>query len=172
MPVRDTIYSAAASFEDLPLSKELLQVQVAHCQQCAGRVCWCTTNGGRELQGLYTEMKFEKPSRIQALTLPMILKAPYRSLIAQVLSVMWQWYAQQPRKSKQRDAALSWGICFLPSRVLLCVQAHNGSGKTTCFVLAMLSRVDPELAQPQALCVCPTRYAAPTQFSTCWAGLA
>jgi superfamily II DNA/RNA helicase len=36
-------------------------------------------------------------------------------------------------------------------------QAHNGSGKTTCFVLAMLSRVDPALAQPQALCVCPTR---------------
>ena len=36
-------------------------------------------------------------------------------------------------------------------------QAHNGSGKTTCFVLAMLSRVDPKLAQPQALCVCPTR---------------
>lgn len=36
------------------------------------------------LQGLYTEMKFERPSRIQALTLPMILTAPYRSLIAQV----------------------------------------------------------------------------------------
>ena len=36
-------------------------------------------------------------------------------------------------------------------------QAHNGSGKTTCFVLAMLSRVDQKLAQPQALCVCPTR---------------
>ena len=59
VPVRDTIYSAAASFEDLPLSRELLQ-------------------------GLYTEMKFEKPSRIQALTLPMILTPPYRSLIAQV----------------------------------------------------------------------------------------
>ena len=59
VPVRDTIYSAAASFEDLPLSRELLQ-------------------------GLYTEMKFEKPSRIQALTLPMILTPPFRSLIAQV----------------------------------------------------------------------------------------
>lgn len=50
------------------------------------------------------------------------------------------------------------------------VQAHNGSGKTTCFVLAMLSRVDPELAQPQALCVCPTRYAAFTQSSICTEG--
>lgn len=37
------------------------------------------------------------------------------------------------------------------------VQAHNGSGKTTCFTLAMLSRVDPAVAQPQAICVCPTR---------------
>lgn len=35
------------------------------------------------MQGLYTEMKFEKPSRIQAKTLPMILQPPYRSLIAQ-----------------------------------------------------------------------------------------
>ena len=36
-------------------------------------------------------------------------------------------------------------------------QAHNGSGKTTCFTLAMLSRVDPRVKSPQALCVCPTR---------------
>ena len=39
----------------------------------------------------------------------------------------------------------------------LIAQAHNGSGKTTCFVLGMLSRVDPTLQRPQALCVCPTR---------------
>jgi superfamily II DNA/RNA helicase len=57
------------------------------------------------LQALYDEMKFERPSKIQASTLPMILRRSeqgvYRDLIA---------------------------------------QAHNGSGKTTCFVLAMLSR--------------------------------
>ena len=51
--------------------------------------------------------------------------------------------------------------CYMLHIVLkvhaLPLQAHNGSGKTTCFVLAMLSRVDPDLAQPQALCVCPTR---------------
>lgn len=35
-------------------------------------------------------MKFEKPSRVQAMTLPMILTQPYRSLIAQVLSVTWR----------------------------------------------------------------------------------
>jgi ATP-dependent RNA helicase DDX19/DBP5 len=63
-------------------------------------------------------MKFTKPSRIQAETLPMILSNPPRSLIA---------------------------------------QAHNGSGKTTCFVLGMLSRVNPALRAPQALCMCPTR---------------
>lgn len=64
------------------------------------------------------EMKFQKPSKIQAISLPMILTPPYKDLIA---------------------------------------QAHNGSGKTTCFVLGMLSRVDPNLKAPQALCVCPTR---------------
>lgn len=89
----DTPYNSASSFEELGLSPELLQ-------------------------GLYTEMKFEKPSRIQAKTLPMILTPPYKPMIA---------------------------------------QAHNGSGKTTCFVVSMLSRVDAALKQPQALCVCPTR---------------
>ncbi|KAI3720512.1 hypothetical protein L2E82_31499 [Cichorium intybus] len=39
----------------------------------------------------------------------------------------------------------------------LIAQAHNGSGKTTCFVLGMLSRVDPKLIAPQALCICQTR---------------
>ena len=33
-------------------------------------------------------MKFEKPSRIQATTLPMILQPPFRSLIAQVGSLL------------------------------------------------------------------------------------
>jgi ATP-dependent RNA helicase DDX19/DBP5 len=89
----ESMYSSAKTFEELGLSKELLQ-------------------------GLYTEMKFERPSRIQAKTLPMILEKPHKSLIA---------------------------------------QAHNGSGKTTCFTLAMLSRVDPSLKAPQALCLCPTR---------------
>ena len=89
----NTLYSSAKTFEELGLNQKLLQ-------------------------GLYTEMKFERPSRIQAQTLPMILASPHRSLIA---------------------------------------QAHNGSGKTTCFTLAMLSRVDPEIKEPQALCVCPTR---------------
>nr|XP_009786411.1 PREDICTED: DEAD-box ATP-dependent RNA helicase 38-like [Nicotiana sylvestris] len=89
----DTLYKSAKRFEDLNLSPELLK-------------------------GLYVEMKFERPSKIQEISLPMILTPPYKNLIA---------------------------------------QAHNGSGKTTCFVLGMLSRVDPKLRAPQALCICPTR---------------
>ena len=89
----DTQYTSASTFEDLNLSPELLR-------------------------GIYSEMKFERPSKIQAISLPMILTPPYKNLIA---------------------------------------QAHNGSGKTTCFVLGMLSRVDPKLQVPQALCICPTR---------------
>ncbi|KAL3825830.1 hypothetical protein ACJIZ3_021859 [Penstemon smallii] len=89
----DTPYTSAKRFEDLSLSPDLLK-------------------------GLYVEMKFEKPSKIQAISLPMILTPPHKNLIA---------------------------------------QAHNGSGKTTCFVLGMLSRVDPKLIAPQALCICPTR---------------
>ncbi|KAJ4851118.1 DEAD-box ATP-dependent RNA helicase 38 [Turnera subulata] len=89
----ETPYSSAATFEELNLSPELLK-------------------------GLYVEMKFQKPSKIQAISLPMILTPPYKDLVA---------------------------------------QAHNGSGKTTCFVLGMLSRVDPNLKRPQALCICPTR---------------
>ncbi|CAL9026616.1 unnamed protein product [Prunus brigantina] len=89
----DTPYTSASSFEDLNLSPEVLK-------------------------GLYVEMGFKKPSKVQAITLPMILTPPYKDLIA---------------------------------------QAHNGSGKTTCFVLGMLSRVDPNVNAPQALCICPTR---------------
>eukprot|EP00775_Hariotina_reticulata_P011099 gene11099-11253_t len=92
-----TIYRSATTFEDIIQNKALLQA-------------------------IYTEMKFERPSKIQATTLPMIL-----------------------RKSEQgvyKD---------------LIAQAHNGSGKTTCFVLAMLSRVNPDLKCPQALCMCTTR---------------
>ncbi|XP_042051950.1 DEAD-box ATP-dependent RNA helicase 38-like [Salvia splendens] len=89
----DTPYTSAKRFEDLNLSPELLK-------------------------GLYVEMKFEQPSKIQAISLAMILTPPYKNLIA---------------------------------------QAHNGSGKTTCFVLGMLSRVDPNVREPQALCICPTR---------------
>eukprot|EP00899_Mesostigma_viride_P000587 jgi/Mesvir1/10529/Mv21769-RA.1 len=88
-----TLYTSAKSFEELGIHEDLLK-------------------------GLYNEMKFEKPSRIQAQTLPMILTPPYANLIA---------------------------------------QAQSGSGKTTCFTLGMLTRIDPHKRVPQALCMCPTR---------------
>eukprot|EP01026_Neomeris_dumetosa_P034476 TRINITY_DN276_c0_g1_i5.p1 TRINITY_DN276_c0_g1~~TRINITY_DN276_c0_g1_i5.p1 ORF type:complete len:479 (+),score=50.28 TRINITY_DN276_c0_g1_i5:52-1437(+) len=89
----EDIYKAAQSFEDLGISDSLLQ-------------------------GLYTNMHFNRPSRIQAKTLPMIMTSPFKHLVA---------------------------------------QAHSGSGKTTCFALSMLSRVDVDLLEVQALCICPTR---------------
>ncbi|KAK4396432.1 DEAD-box ATP-dependent RNA helicase 38 [Sesamum angolense] len=48
-------------------------------------------------------------------------------------------------------------MILTPPNKNLIAQAHNGSGKTTCFVLGMLSRVAPKLTAPQALCICPTR---------------
>jgi ATP-dependent RNA helicase DDX19/DBP5 len=71
----DTLYTSAMSFEDLNLSPELLQ-------------------------GLYSEMKFEKPSKIQAATLPMIVTPPYKNLIAQAHKWFWKdnvlrpWHAE------------------------------------------------------------------------------
>ncbi|KAK8811298.1 hypothetical protein WA158_003033 [Blastocystis sp. Blastoise] len=41
--------------------------------------------------------------------------------------------------------------------VNLIAQAQNGSGKTGCFVLGMLSRVNEHIQAPQVLCLCPTR---------------
>lgn len=89
-----TPYHSATSFEEIGLSPELLK-------------------------GVYY-MKFNKPSKIQATSLPMILSpdGDYKNLIA---------------------------------------QAHNGSGKTACFALGMLSRIDFSKPVTQALCVVPTR---------------
>jgi ATP-dependent RNA helicase DDX19/DBP5 len=89
-----TPYHSAATFEEIGLSEELLK-------------------------GVY-HMKFNKPSKIQASSLPLILSkdGDFKNLIA---------------------------------------QGHNGSGKTACFVLSMLSRVDDTQPQTQALCVAPTR---------------
>lgn len=89
-----TPYHAATTFEEIGLSESLLK-------------------------GVY-HMKFAKPSKIQATSLPMILSSDgdYKNLIA---------------------------------------QGHNGSGKTACFVLGILSRIDFEKECTQGLCVVPTR---------------
>lgn len=89
-----TPYHAATTFEEIGLSDALLK-------------------------GVY-HMKFSKPSKIQATSLPMILSADgdFKNLIA---------------------------------------QGHNGSGKTACFVLGILSRVDFSKSHTQGLCLVPTR---------------
>ncbi|KAF3959126.1 hypothetical protein CMV_016031 [Castanea mollissima] len=56
--VNDTPYTSASTFEELNVSKELLK-------------------------GLYIETKFQKPSKIQAISLPLILTPPHKDLIAQ-----------------------------------------------------------------------------------------
>uniref|UniRef100_A0A7S3EEM7 ATP-dependent RNA helicase n=1 Tax=Rhodosorus marinus TaxID=101924 RepID=A0A7S3EEM7_9RHOD len=88
----NTPYYSATTFEELGLSPELMK-------------------------GLYA-MKFNKPSKIQATSLPMIFGKERQNLIG---------------------------------------QAHNGSGKTACFVLGMLNQIDFSNPAPQALCVVPTR---------------
>jgi len=80
----------------------------------------------RLLKGVY-HAKFNKPSKIQASSLPMVLG----------VSAAGEQGAEPPRN--------------------LVGQAHNGSGKTACFVLGMLSRVNDRDPTTQALCVVPTR---------------
>ena len=59
------------------------------------------------------------------------------------------------RPSKIQAAALPI-ICAPKSRNMI-GQAQNGSGKTATFSLGMLSNIDKDLKQPQAIVLCPTR---------------
>ena len=54
-------------------------------------------------------------------------------------------------------------LILRPPHADLIVQAHSGSGKTACFVLSMLSRVDPAVRRPQlvGVALCARRW--------CWA---
>lgn len=88
-------YKSASTFEEIGLSEELLK-------------------------GVYA-MKFQKPSKIQAASLPLIL----------------------PKADGTRSNLIA--------------QGHNGSGKTACFVLGMLSHVDSTREVTQAVCIVPTR---------------
>lgn len=50
-----------------------------------------------------------------------------------------------------------WSVMLESPFPSIIAQGHNGVGKTTCFVVGMLCRVDEALATPQAICVCVTR---------------
>jgi ATP-dependent RNA helicase DDX19/DBP5 len=66
-----TLYESMSTFEDLKLSLELLK-------------------------GLHDEMGFSRPSKIQSITLPMILTLPYKDLVAQahISSSKTTWFVQ------------------------------------------------------------------------------
>ncbi|KAI8928813.1 P-loop containing nucleoside triphosphate hydrolase protein [Entophlyctis helioformis] len=86
------LYQSVSSFEDLGLSENLLK-------------------------GLYG-MGYQRPSKIQARALPLLLANPPKNMIG---------------------------------------QSQAGTGKTAAFVLAMLTRVDVNLAATQAICLAPAR---------------
>eukprot|EP01112_Ceratiomyxa_fruticulosa_P016827 TRINITY_DN5135_c0_g2_i1.p1 TRINITY_DN5135_c0_g2~~TRINITY_DN5135_c0_g2_i1.p1 ORF type:complete len:479 (-),score=65.93 TRINITY_DN5135_c0_g2_i1:66-1502(-) len=58
------------------------------------------------------------------------------------------------KPSKIQEAALP---LILQKNENLIAQAQAGTGKTAAFALGMLSKSDPNLPYPQALCICPTR---------------
>jgi len=68
------------------------------------------------LHAVEVEMKFERPSKIQGSSIPVMMRG--QNIIA---------------------------------------QAQSGTGKTAAFCLGMLSRIDPNVQAPQAICVSPTR---------------
>ena len=58
------------------------------------------------------------------------------------------------KPSKIQETALPALLNNPPQNLI--AQSQSGTGKTATFALAMLSRVDPTLTYPQALCLAPT----------------
>ncbi|XP_077168833.1 ATP-dependent RNA helicase DDX19A isoform X2 [Paroedura picta] len=58
------------------------------------------------------------------------------------------------RPSKIQENALPMMLAEPPQNLI--AQSQSGTGKTAAFVLAMLSRVEPENRYPQCLCLSPT----------------
>jgi ATP-dependent RNA helicase DDX19/DBP5 len=86
------LYQSVTTFEELGLKPELLK-------------------------GVYN-MGYQKPSRIQANALPLLLEEPAKNMIG---------------------------------------QSQAGTGKTACFSLNILSRVDTSVKSVQAICLAPAR---------------
>ena len=58
------------------------------------------------------------------------------------------------RPSKIQETALSMMLTQPPHNLI--TQSQSGTGKMAALVLAMLSRIDPELHYPQCVCLSPT----------------
>ena len=56
--------------------------------------------------------------------------------------------------SKIQEAALPVLLCEPPQDII--AQAQSGTGKTACFLLVMLNRLDPTKNYPQCICLAPT----------------
>ncbi|CAO3657876.1 unnamed protein product [Umbelopsis ramanniana] len=59
------------------------------------------------------------------------------------------------RPSKIQERALPLLLANPPRNMI--GQSQSGTGKTAAFVLTMLSRIDPDIKAPQAICLAPTR---------------
>ncbi|KAH8548844.1 ATP-dependent RNA helicase DBP5 [Umbelopsis sp. PMI_123] len=59
------------------------------------------------------------------------------------------------RPSKIQERALPLLLANPPRNMI--GQSQSGTGKTAAFVLTMLSRIDPSIKAPQAICLAPTR---------------
>ncbi|KAM0065647.1 putative RNA helicase [Helianthus debilis subsp. tardiflorus] len=66
-------------------------------------------------------------------------------------------HAQMTYEMPSDIQAVSLPKILTPPYKHLIAQSKNGTGKTACFVVGMLSRVDPNLCATQAICICPTR---------------
>lgn len=90
------------------------------------------------LKGIYA-MGFNAPSRIQESALPILLSNPW-----------------DKNRQSQYLEAMDANYCLIHRPQNLIAQSQSGTGKTAAFVLAMLSRVDTSLNEPQILCLSPT----------------
>ena len=74
-------------------------------------------------------------------------------LSKQLLDGIYEMKFTKP--SKVQEKALPLLLANPPQNMI--AQSQSGTGKTAAFVLTMLSRVDPSIAAPQAICLAPAR---------------
>ena len=90
-------------------------------------------------------MRFEKPSEIQASTLPLILDG--HNVIAQAQSGAGE-------HTTTSVLAMNRNRNFI---LTTCIYTCTYAGKTIAFVIGMLAKINLSQAVPQALCLTPTR---------------
>ena len=155
--VGGNIYASDLTFRDLDLSPEILDA-------------------------LLLDMKFERPSKIQALTLPRILSQPDRHMIAQghngcgkttcfTLAMLMRCVYSLALELGAGHGARNFASPAPMPKQTYCVTLNLHTqivGQCTIHLVATLPsfeldhiwtscRVNPEISRPQAICICPTR---------------